>query len=282
MVSEVLIADEKSLEEVKKKITEDRKEKFHVLADFDNTLTKTVVEGRKVPSIISVLRDRDYLTLDYPAKAKALFEKYHPIEINHNISIKEKKVKMHEWWTTHFDLLIKSGLNKKDLESVVEEGLIQFRSGVLEFLDFLYNHKIPLVIMSSSGLGDAIPIYLEKHNRLYDNIHIISNLYEWNSDGRAIRVKEPIIHSMNKDETAIQNYPVFEIIKNRKNVLLIGDSLNDIGMVKGFDYEKLIKIGFLNENVKENLKKYQENFDVVITEDGSFDYINKLVKDILK
>lgn len=282
MVSEVIIANEKNLEEIKKRIAEDRKEKFHVLADFDRTLTKAFVEGRKVPSIISVLRDRDYLTLDYPAKAKALFEKYHPIEINNNISIKEKKVKMHEWWTTHFNLLIKSGLNKKDLEAVVKEGLIQFRSGVLEFLDFLYNHKIPLVIMSSSGLGDAIPIYLEKQDKLYNNLHIISNLYEWNSDGKAIGIKEPIIHAMNKDETAIQNYPVFETIKNKKNVLLIGDSLGDIGMVKGFDYNNLIKIGFLNENVKENIKKYKKNFDVVITEDGSFNYINKLIEGIVK
>ena len=282
MVSKVIVIEDGSLEEKKKKILEDGADKFHVLADFDRTLTKAFVEGRKVPSIISVLRDRDYLTPDYPAKAKALFEKYHPIEINPNISIKEKKEKMYEWWTTHFDLLIKSGLNKKDLEAVVEEGLIQFRSGVLEFLDFLHNHKIPLVIMSSSGLGDVIPIYLEKQGRLYDNVYVISNLYEWNSDGRVIKVKEPIIHCMNKDETSVKSLPIYNELLKRKNVLLLGDGLGDLGMIEGFDYLTLVKVGFLNENVEENLESYKRSFDVVITEDGSFEFVNKLVREVVK
>lgn len=283
MVSEnIVVVNQERLEELKQKIKEEGKDKLHVIADFDRTLTKAFVEGRKVPSIISVLRDRDYLTYDYPEKAKALFDKYHPIEIDPNISIEEKKEKMHEWWMAHFDLLIKSGLNKKDLESVVDEGVIQFRNGALEFLDFLYNNKIPLVIMSSSGLGDAISIYLEKQGRLYDNICIISNSYEWNSDGRAIRVKEPIIHTFNKTEISLESNPEYNEVKKRKNVILLGDSLGDIGMVEGFDYENLIKIGFLNEGVEENLEAYKKVFDVVLLNDADMDYIMGLVKEIVK
>ena len=53
-----------------------------------------------------------------------------------------KKEKMNEWWTKHFDLLIKSGLNKKHLERVINEGKIQFREGVPEFLNFLHKNEI--------------------------------------------------------------------------------------------------------------------------------------------
>ncbi len=158
-----------------------------------------------------------------------------------------------------------------------------FREGASEFLDFLYKNEIPLVIMSSAGLGgDSISMYLKKQGKLYDNVHIVSNSYKWDSKGNAVGIKEPIIHVMNKDETAIQNYPVFGLIKNRKNVLLLGDSIGDIGMITNFGYSNLIKIGFLNEEVDKNLENYKENFDVILLNDTGFNYINDLVREILK
>lgn len=282
MLENVIISNPKKLEKSKKSISETGAEKIHIRTDFDRTLTKAFVNGKSIPSLISVLRDGNYLTPDYAEKANELYTKYHPIEIDPKITLEEKKKAMYEWWTAHFDLLIKSGLNKKDLEKVVESGKVKFREGFSEFIDFLQKHKIPLVIMSSSGLGgDAISMYLEKEGRHYDNIHIISNLYEWDRDGNAIAVKEPIIHIMNKDEAVLQNFPVFNVIKDRKNVLLLGDSLDDTGMVNGFEYDNLIKIGFLNENIEENIENYRRNFDVIILNDSSMNYVNKLLKEIL-
>ena len=276
----IIISRPEEFEKVKKKISEDGTEKFHVLADFDKTLTKAFVDGKKIPSVISALRDGDYLTKDYRDKAHALFEKYHPIEIDPNISLEDKKKAMKEWWMTHFALLIESGLNKSDLRKVVEGGTVVFREGMKEFIDFLHDKNIPLIILSSSGLGDAVMMYLEKEGKLYDNVHIITNLYEWGSDGKAIGVKEPIIHSMNKDETAIQDYPVFNEIQDRTNVMLLGDNVEDIGMVEGFGYTNLIKVGFLNDKVKGNLERYKKNFDIVILNDSSVDYLNNLLKEI--
>lgn len=253
------------------------------MTDFDRTLTKAFVDGKSTPSLVSVLRDGSYLTPDYAQKANELYDKYHPIEIDPKIPLREKKKAMCEWWITHFDLLIKSGLNKRDLERVVESQKVKFREGFSEFVDFLREYNIPLVIMSSSGLGgDTISMYLERVGKLYENTHIISNWYEWDEKGNAVGVKKPIIHTMNKDETLIQDFPVFEKIKNRKNVLLIGDSLDDLGMIKGFDYDALIKIGFLNENIEENLEYYKLNFDVIILNDFSMDFVNKLLREIVK
>jgi len=283
MEENIIISNPEKLEKTKKIIFEAGAEKLHILADFDRTLTTAFVDGKSVPSIISILRDENYLSPDYAPRAKELYAKYHPIEIDPKIPPEEKKKLMREWWTTHFYLLIKSGLSKKDLESVVESGKIRFRDGFSEFIDFLKIHNIPLAIMSSSGLGDnVISMYLEKNKRLYDNVHIISNSFEWDKTGYAIAVKQPIIHGMNKDETAIKDFPAFNTVKNRKNVLLLGDSLNDVEMIKGFNYDNLIKMGFLNENIEENLELYKENYDVVILNDSSLDYINKLLREIVK
>ena len=234
-------------------------------------------------SIISILRDRNYLTPDYASKAHELYDKYHPIEIDPKTTLEEKKKAMHQWWATHFDLLIKSGLNKNDLKKVAKSRKAKLRPGFTEFINFLRKYNIPLVIMSSGGLGgDAISMYLKKEGKLYDNVHIISNSYEWDKNNNAIAVKQPIIHVMNKDETAIQDFPVFNKIRNRKNVLLLVDSLGDVGMIQGFDYENLIKIGFLNENIEESLEHYKQNYNVVILNDSSMDYVNDLLKEIIK
>jgi len=123
---------------------------------------------------------------------------------------------------------------------------------------------------------------LEKSGKFYDNVHIISNSFEWDANGNAVAIKQPIIHTLNKYETAIQDFPVFNIIKERKNVLLMGDSLDDVGMVEGFDCDNLIKIGFLNENIDENLEQYKSNYDVVVLNDGPLDFVNKLLKEIIK
>jgi 5'-nucleotidase len=276
----IIIPDRDKLEKTKENIKKDGLDKIHVLADFDRTLIKAFVDGESVPSLISVLYNQNYLTSEYGSKAQELDKKYRTIEFDPKIPKQEKKKAMYEWWTLHFDLLIKSGLNKKDLKSVVKSGKIKFREGFLEFIDFLKANDIPLVIMSSSGLGcDPIAMCLEREGRLYRNIHIISNSFEWDKNGRALAVKQPIIYGMNKDETLIQDFPaIFEEVKNRKNIILLGDSLDDVGMVTGFDYGNLIKIGFLNDRVGENLENYKKTFDVVITNDGSLNFVNQLLK----
>ena len=254
-------------------------EKFHVLSDFDRTLTKMFVAGEEVPSIISVLRSEGYLTPDYPDKAKELFNYYHAIEIDPQVPDKEKKVAMRQWWSKHFDLLIASGLRKKDIEQAVTSQKLQLRSGVSQFFEFLKERDIPLVIMSSSGLGvESISLYLKRQNLLSENILIVSNEFIWDDAGRAIAVKEPIIHAFNKEETILGDFPFYDKVRERKNVLLLGDGPDDVEMIAGFNYENLIKVGFLNKNIEENMELYREKFDVVITGDGDFDFINYLLR----
>jgi len=282
MDKNVVIPNPAKLEDLKKSISEDGVGKLHVLADFDRTLTCAFVNGEKVPSMISVLRSSgEYLGEDYAKKAHVLYNKYHPIEVDPKVPLKEKKRIMREWWRAHFDLIIKSGLNKRALEKVVESRKIKLRNGFSKFIDFLRSHNIPLVIMSSSGIGiELIEMFLKKKNVLHDNIFIISNSYEWDKNGKAIRFKKPIIHTLNKDETLVRDFPAFKAVKNRKNVLLLGDNLSDTGMVEGFDYNHLIKVGFLNEKVKENLEHYKQSYDVVILNDSPMDYLNKLLQEM--
>lgn len=281
-IKDILIPNQKSLEKTIKKFVQTGKNNIHILADFDNTLTKAYVNGKKVNSLISVLRDEKYLTADYPEKSYALYYKYHPIEDSHKISPTRKKRAMNEWWSKHFKLLIESGLTKKDIAQAVKSDNIRLRDGGNEFFKLLRINKIPLVIMSASGLGDeSVKASLRQSRIQPNNIFIISNTLIWNKKGRMIGFKKPIIHSANKDEAEIKNFPaIWRKMKKRKNVILLGDRLGDIDMITGFAYEHLIKVGFYNHDSKENLKQFKKKFDIIVLNDSSLDYINRLIEKI--
>lgn len=280
---EIIIPNKEKFEKIKVEMKEAGFDKLHVLADFDRTLTYGVIDGKKTPSIISLLRDGNHLTEGYAEKAHALFDKYSVMENDLALSLEERKAAMQEWWGSHNKLLTESGLEKSDLEDIVNNGHLKFREGVLAFLDFLHEKKIPLVILSASGCGDAIEMFLEKSGRNYSNVFYVTNQFNWDEEGKAVSIKGSIIHGLNKDETILQEIPeVYNEIKERKNVILLGDSLGDLGMVEGFSYENLLSIGLFNSGDEELEEKYLKIFDVVLAGDGDWSFVNELIENLEK
>ena len=68
---------------------------------------------------------------------------------------------------------------------------------------------------------------------------------------------------------------------DRKNILLLGDSTDDVSMAIGFDYKNLIKIGFWNRPTPKNQLVYKKSYDVLIKNDGSMKEVNKILKQII-
>jgi len=284
VMEEVIIVNDSKFADLKRMFKDGGSERIHVLADFDRTLTKTFYKSEKAGSIISYLRKEKgkYLTEDYSDRAHALFDKYHPIEIDGSISQDEKNKKMYEWWKKHKELLIECGLDKQTIKrcviEMIEEDALVFRKGVDKFFRLLENQDIPLVIITAS-LGDLVKGFMEQKNELKKNVHVIGNTFKFDKNGKTIGI-EKIVHVFNKNEFSTEGLEVHDELLERKNVILLGDSLGDLGMVEGFEYENLIKIGFLNENVEENLEEYKKAYDVLILNDGDFEFVNDLIKEI--
>ena len=58
-----------------------------------------------------------------------------------------------------------------------------------------------------------------------------------------------LIHSFNKNESAIHESDYFKELNHRENVILLGDSLGDLNMAEGAkDAKHILKIGFLNDH----------------------------------
>lgn len=280
----LIVSNQKTLENKINKISEGGVDNLHVLSDFDRTLTYGVVDGRKRPSLISILRQGDeYLDDEYSERAKELFEKYHPYEVSSELNLKEKKEKMNEWWRTHFNLLSEKGLTIETIEKLSRSKEIILREGVTDFFQRATDLEVPIVIFSASGCGEAIKYFCQDKEIDYPNVYFLVNEFYWNGKGKMVGVKEPIIHSLNKDETVLKDIPeVFKKVKGRKNVLLFGDNLEDVGMVEGFNADTILKVGFLNrEYDKENrLKEYKDKYDIVITEDDDFNVLEPILNKI--
>jgi 5'-nucleotidase len=280
-MQKIYFHNKKILNNKVEKIREQGIDKLHVVSDFDRTLTKATRNGKKIPSGIALIRQGGYLKDGYSKKAFALFDKYHPIEIDENLDYQHRYKMMQKWWEEHEKLLIKSKMHKNVIEDIIEKNPKLFRDESDDFFDFLYEKKIPLLIFSA-GVGNLIKDYLKKKDKLKNNIHIIANTFIFNSQGYATGYENEIIHTLNKSETKIKNKKYKEMIAKRNNVILLGDSLGDLGMVNDLDLNCIIKIGFLNKNHKENLELYKTKFDIVITNDGSMSYVNKLLQDLSK
>jgi 5'-nucleotidase len=282
MGSSIVISDEKKFSELREKFILGDFSDLCVISDFDRTLTKCFVNDKMVPSLISVLRDENMLVSGYSEKAQALFKKFHAIEVDDSLSIAEKIPFMEQWWGEHGQLLVDSGLNKKDLENICRSSNIVYRNLVFECINLLNLNNVPFVVLSASGAGvESVEYSLDFKKLNLSNVFVISNRYVWDEKGFAIERVKPYIHTFNKSGSSIiENKLVHSNITGRKNVILLGDSLGDCHMADGLIYDNVLKIGFLNSDVGNKLRSYKSHYDVVITGDCEFDFVYNFLKEL--
>ncbi|CAN6814631.1 unnamed protein product [Brassica oleracea] len=249
--------------------------KFQVIADFDGTLTRYRVNGVRGMSIHGILQQGN---ADYDAKREALYEHYHPLEFSPLIPLEEKTKLMEEWWSKTHNLLVEGGLTYDAIKQSVADSSIAFRDGVVELFEFLEDKEIPVLIFSA-GLADVIEEVLrQKLHRTFKNVKIVSNRMVFDDDGRLVSFKGKLIHVLNKNEHALDMAaPLHDnlgvdsggegeenaYVKQRTNVLLLGDHMGDLRMSDGLNYDTRISIGFLNDNVEKSLESYRKAFDIV-------------------
>ncbi len=275
----VHIANKEAVEAKLSAIRGDGAGELHVVSDFDRTLTHAYFEDGGHHSIIALLRSGDYLTPDYAERAWALYNKYRPLETDSSIPLAEKQEKMSGWWEEHLHLMIECGMNKSVVDDIVRRRCIRFREGTLELLDVLHEKSIPILIFSAA-IGDMISGSLREEGRLYGNVHVISNSYEYDGDGKVLGYENDVVHTFNKSESLLKGTPYEEIYASRKNVLLLGDTLGDLGMASGEAHDTLLFVGFLNDNEERELPSFEKAYDVVITGDGPMEWVLEAVKSV--
>ena len=242
---------------------------FYVVIDFDRTLTSNSSMGSW-----AVLENEKVFSKDLINDSKKLIEKYYPYELDYSLDFKTKEKYMDEWFNKNMNLFYKYGLTHEILLKCVKDSGLEFRKNAKEFLKFLYDSNIPVIIMSA-GIGNVIEEYLKINGCYYDNIYIISNFIKFENNLMQ-KFSDRMIHSLNK---RIENLPnEFERLLSKKDyIVLIGDLIEDISMVKKEDLPKTLTIGILEAKLKENLEFYNKSFDIVFTDNVSFNEIKNII-----
>ena len=241
---------------------------IYVLADFD----KTITNGSSKTSW-SILSESNLVPNEYKEERNALYEKYRPIEVNENLDYIERCNLVKEWYIKHIELFIKYKITKEIFEEAASNlRVMEFREGAKEFLKFLHDKNIPLIIISA-GIGNFIECFLRHNNCYSDNIYISSNkiIFENNI---ATKVDSSIIHSLNKNEVSLPE-DIKNRVLNRSKVLLLGDQIKDLNMAVNNEKKEIISIGFLTEENKE-VGNFIENFDIVCEKDNYVDILSKI------
>ena len=221
----------------------------------------------------SILANSDLVPDSYIKDRQTLYDYYRPIEISDNLDYSYKLQMMREWYQKHVDLFVKYKVSKKIFdEAATNLRIMEFRPYAREFIRFLYEHNIPLIIISA-GIGNFIESFLEHNNCKFDNIYISSNniIFE---NGVAVGVGKNVIHSFNKNEISLPD-DIFARIKNRDNVLLLGDQVSDLNMVNKNDHKLVITVGFTTPDVEKNVMV--RNFDIVCEKDDGYDKLQNIV-----
>lgn len=245
---------------------------YYVVLDFD----KTITSKESLDSWMALI-DFDIYGKECINDIKKLNAKYSSIELDYTLQEAEKEQYMVEWYQKSMDLLYKYKLTNTNLLKALQKNKLEFRRGAKEFFDRLYKNKIPVIILSA-GIGNVIEEFLKKQECYYNNIYIISNFIEFKED-KMQKFTDSLLHSMNKTIEGKLPKNLQLTIRSKEYAILCGDIIEDIQMVSKGKLEKTITIGFLNNKIEENLKIYNDNFDIVLTnEDACFQEVEKIIK----
>ncbi|XP_031340800.1 7-methylguanosine phosphate-specific 5'-nucleotidase-like [Photinus pyralis] len=260
---------------------------LQIISDFDQTITRQYRQRQNVKkkdiSSFGVFVRCPSISSTYSARARALVEKYQPIEKDPKVPVDEKRPIMEEWYTQIGQAIRGEKISRLEIEKTARESGPLLRNGVPELFCELNKAEIPLLIFSA-GLGDAVEAILTNFNVLFPNIKIVSNFLSYNNDGVIEGfINDPIIHVFNKNESAIKDTCYYDVVEHCKNVILMGDSLGDCEMADGVpNLKNILKIGFVHDSVAENLPQFMDKFDIVLEDDQTMDVVRAILQFILK
>lgn len=243
---------------------------FYVVMDFDKTITTD--SGTDSWTII---QNPNIMDPNFYKDSLLLYEKYGPLELDYTLDNITKSNYMREWYLSVMDLTYYYGITYDKLLACVKSGNMPFRDGFKSFLSYLHEYNIPVIILSA-GIGNVIAEVLKLNDCFYDNVHIISNFIKF-EDNKMLPFNDDIIHTANKSIDKLPDY-VSKAIKNKDYILLFGDLIEDLNMVHKDDLNKTISFGFLEKNIDKNFEFYKQCFDVVLTDNSSFDDVRKILE----
>jgi HAD superfamily hydrolase (TIGR01544 family) len=233
----------KALRKLNKFVAEG-KDKLHLLADFDRTLTVGRDKTGKDISSWEILAN--HLSPKAHAKQHKLYQKYRPLELSGKMTAEEAA----SWGHQVLTIFVENEISLLEIEKNFQQKT-DIRPHAKELLDFSKKLGIPTVILSA-GIKEIIDFW-SKIFQVSPTL-VLATMLITDSKGKIIDWDRNIIHNFNKKEQGHQE--LTKIKAQRPNIILIGDALEDADMAEGD--ENVLRIRIVNP--REDEKFNQEDF----------------------
>jgi len=269
------------------------------ITDFDYTITKRY-NYRKNSTLFSSYRFYDESLIGGDQQKildiqNQLCNEYMKYETDNTYDKKIREQKVHEFYSKSLDVYINPKFTRNSIGKMLEKfkEKYELRKYTKELFELLIKLDIPIVIVSG-GVKEVIIDLLKTSINNFEKylsekkIIIIANELYFEEGKGCIGHSTNVIYAFNKSnfvkETIKNNFPQV------KNVIVMGDHLNDFDSVQDLEIDKndIIGIGFVNikpeilndetkkEIIKKNVEEYNNVYDVNLIGDNDFDFIIKL------
>ena len=269
------------------------------ITDFDYTITKKY-NYQKNSTLFSSYRFYDESLIGGDQQKildiqNQLCNEYMKYETDNTYDKKIREQKVHEFYSKSLDVYINPKFTRNSIGKMLEKfkEKYELRKYTKELFELLIKFEIPIVIVSG-GVKEVIIDLLKTSINNFEKylsekkIIIIANELYFEEDKGCIGHSTNVIYAFNKSnfvkETIKNNFPQV------KNVIVMGDHLNDFDSVQDLEIDKndIIGIGFVNikpeilndetkkEIIKKNVEEYNNVYDVNLIGDNDFDFIIKL------
>lgn len=261
------------------KIIKDGHSNLQIVTDFDHTLTRhTLDNGKTVLTSFGMFRECPSVPQRYKDEDNRLAGIYKPIECDPVMSVEEKTKHMVDWYMAAHALLKSVKFPRNELMENAYKMIECFRVGVKDMMAWSQTQQVPVLVFSA-GLGESVVAALKAANFLLPHVKVVSNFLAMDDDDNIVGIKGEVIHTYNKNEAAIKNTEYYEMVKERSNVILMGDNIGDAGMAEGMEHcDVIVKVGFLGHHAQSNLDNYLAKFDIVLVDESSMDVVNAILK----
>jgi 2-hydroxy-3-keto-5-methylthiopentenyl-1-phosphate phosphatase len=272
-----------------------------LVTDFDFTITKRFNYQKNI-SLFSSYRFYDESLIGGDQQKileiqNQLCNKYmkYETDASYDKSIREKKV--HEFYSKSLDVYINPNFTRNSIGKMLKKLKEKFelRKYTKDLFEMLIKLGIPIIIVSG-GVKEVIIDLLKKCIKNFENylsqkkIIIIANDLYFEEGKGCVGHSTDVIYAFNKSnfvkETIKKNFP------DVKNVIVMGDHVNDYDSVQDLEITKnnIIGFGFVNikpefmedetkkEIIKKNVEDYKNIYDINLVGDSDFSYIIKLLK----
>ncbi len=230
----------------------------YIVCDFDQTITTT-----DSTSSWGIYSESSLLSEDFKQALNDCYNKYRPIELNHQIPLQERIKLLCDWPREEISHFAEFGINIDLFRRIAREtNALKVRPGFTAFIEETSRLQIPVFIVSG-GLFEPIEGALKRAHALTPNVSIITNTVRVVND-KIVGLEEPVIHTHNKNTIKLP-------LQDDERGVLFGDLPSDKNVST---HLKTINIGFLN---KASLELYKREFDIVLTDGSSFDGISKIL-----